>query len=88
MSSTQNAQEQPPLLQQRPLVISDLVSITGLQEHRVLYAIRSRRIRPLYRLGTTRVFGPEAIPLIQQALKDVATNRVGRHALIVPKSPG
>ena len=79
ISSEQPAEDNLP----RPLAISTLVDLLGEQEHRILYAIRSRRIRPLYRLGVARIFGPDAIPLIREALKETASNRSGGRPPIV-----
>ena len=60
---------------QRPPTIADLVAITGAKEHRVLYAIRSRGIQPLYRIGTTRVFSTDVIRCLKVALCDVANRK-------------
>jgi len=48
-----------------------------LDQHvqRVRYIIDSRRIRPVTRVGITRLFGPEAVESVRQAIRDIDQRR-------------
>ena len=50
--------------------------------------LHTRKIRPLYRLGVTRVFGPDAVPLIMEALRDTAVHRRGGRPRLLDTSTG
>lgn len=54
---------------EHPLSVGDIASLAGVNTNRVVYVIRTRSITPLFRAGTVRVFGPDAVQRILQELQ-------------------
>ena len=58
--------------------LGQLANRVDATTHQVKYAVDQYRIAPTMRVGIIRVWSEDAIPLIQSALKRIASKRGGR----------
>jgi len=61
----------------RLLTLGQLAARLAVSTHRLKYAINEYRIDPVMRVGITRVWSEDSIPLIQSALRRIAANKGG-----------
>lgn len=59
------------------LTLGQLAERVGVSTHQVKYAIDQYRIEPRMRVGITRVWSEDSIPLVKSALARIASNRRG-----------
>jgi hypothetical protein len=59
------------------LTLGQLADRLNTSTHRIKYAVDQYRITPAMRIGITRVWSEDSIPLIKSALARIASNRGG-----------
>ena len=65
---------------QYPCTIGDVVRLTGEELHRVEYAIRSRRIQPVRRVGNVDLYDAAGVEQIRTALTEIQQSNARRAA--------
>ena len=63
-----------------PCTIGDIVRLTGEDLHRVEYAIRSRRIQPVRRLGNINLYDVGGVEQVKAALAAIQQANARRAA--------
>lgn len=59
------------------LTLGQLAERVGVSTHRLKYAIDQYHVEPRMRIGITRVWSEDSIPLVKSALARIASNRRG-----------
>lgn len=60
------------------LTLGQLAELFDTSLHKVKYAIDTYRVQPVMRVGITRVWGQDSIPLIRSALARIGSSKGGR----------
>lgn len=64
------------------MTVGQIIAATGMPFHRVHYILRTRGIRPVRRVAGIRVFAPEVVDQVKQAVAEID----GRHRRIVEEA--
>ena len=64
------------------LTLSQLARRLNVSQHRVKYAIETHGVRPFTRVGIIRVWTEDAIPRIEEALRQISQNKRSRGSVV------
>ena len=57
------------------MTVGQIITATGLPYHNVHYILTTRRIAPVRRVGGIRLFGPDVVARVKQAVEEIHGRR-------------